>query len=435
MLYRILKLIVGLGIRLYYRETKVKNAHFLKHDGPMIIIANHPNTLMDAWLVGNVCQQPIYYMAKGTFFSSPLKRRILQSLNMIPINRKVDGKIKGISNEDSFAACYKILEEGKTLVIFPEGNSFPERQLRELKSGTARIALEAENRNNGKLNLKVVPMGLFYSEAEKFRSSVLVSVEHGLFVTDYLEAYRENTSLAAKKLTEKFRIHLERVLVTTESPEQEKLLEDTLHILWGIERERDVEHEVSFMKRIKDRMEEIQLVQPYLFEEIQQLVTTIQWQSKKLEIHADFIHRRFRSRLYQMQLTLSILFLFLGLPLFLFGIIHNLLQYKLTDFLVQRMTKYVEYYAALGVLIGFVLYPLIYTLFLLGFNHLFEPALWLKIVYFISMPVSGILAHTFARYLRRTGSKWKYIFLIMNQKDALKELQAVQLKLKKLIFD
>ena len=309
MLYRILKLIVGLGIRLYYRETKVKNAHFLKHDGPMIIIANHPNTLMDAWLVGNVCQQPIYYMAKGTFFSSPLKRRILQSLNMIPINRKVDGKIKGISNEDSFAACYKILEEGKTLVIFPEGNSFPERQLRELKSGTARIALEAENRNNGKLNLKVVPMGLFYSEAEKFRSSVLVSVEHGLFVTDYLEAYRENTSLAAKKLTEKFRIHLERVLVTTESPEQEKLLEDTLHILWGIERERDVEHEVSFMKRIKDRMEEIQLVQPYLFEEIQQLVTTIQWQSKKLEIHADFIHRRFRSRLYQMQLTLSILFL------------------------------------------------------------------------------------------------------------------------------
>jgi hypothetical protein len=189
------------------------------------------------------------------------------------------------------------------------------------------------------------------------------------------------------------------------------------------------------MKRIKDRMEEIQLVQPYLFEEIQQLVTTIQWQSKKLEIHADFIHRRFRSRLYQMQLTLSILFLFLGLPLFLFGIIHNLLQYKLTDFLVQRMTKYVEYYAALGVLIGFVLYPLVYTLFLLGFNHLFEPALWLKIVYFISMPVSGILAHTFARYLRRTGSKWKYIFLIMNQKDALKELQAVQLKLKKLIFD
>jgi 1-acyl-sn-glycerol-3-phosphate acyltransferase len=435
MLYRILKLIVGLGIRLYYRETKVKNAHFLKHDGPMIIIANHPNTLMDAWLVGNVCQQPIYYMAKGTFFSSPLKRRILQSLNMIPINRKVDGKIKGISNEDSFAACYKILEEGKTLVIFPEGSSFPERQLRELKSGTARIALEAENRNNGKLNLKVVPMGLFYSEAEKFRSSVLVSVEQGLFVTDYLDAYRENASLAAKKLTEKFRIHLERVLVTTESPEQEKLLEDTFHILWGIERERDVEHEVSFMKRIKDRMEEIQLVQPYLFEEIQQLVTTIQWQSKKLEIHADFIHRRFRSRLYQMQLTLSILFLFLGLPIFIFGLAHNFIQYKFTDFLVQRMTKYVEYYAALGVLIGFVLYPFVYTLFLLGFNHLFEPVLWLKIVYFISMPVSGILAHTFARYLRRTGSKWKYIFLIMNQKDALKELQAVQLQLKKLIFD
>jgi hypothetical protein len=36
-----------------------------------------------------------------------------------------------------------------------------ERQLRELKSGTARIALEVEQRNAGKLNLKVVPIGIF----------------------------------------------------------------------------------------------------------------------------------------------------------------------------------------------------------------------------------------------------------------------------------
>ncbi|MEY3425897.1 MAG: hypothetical protein RL679_1255, partial [Bacteroidota bacterium] len=91
MLYRILKVIVGIGIRLYYKEIKVKNGKFLDHDGPMIIIANHPNTLMDAWIIGNVCPQPIYFMAKGTFFNSPLKRKLLKSLNMIPINRQIDG--------------------------------------------------------------------------------------------------------------------------------------------------------------------------------------------------------------------------------------------------------------------------------------------------------------------------------------------------------
>jgi len=208
MIYRILRLIVGLGIKIYYKEVTVKNTRALEHDGPMIIIANHPNTLMDAWMIGYACSKPIYFMAKSTFFNSPLKRKILKSLNMIPINRQVDGKIKGINNTDSFEACYQLLEEGKTLVVFPEGTSIPERKLRELKSGTARIALEAEARNNGNLNLKIVPIGLFYSQAEKFRSSVLISIENGLFATDFLTEYSQNASLAAKKLTKVFRLHL-----------------------------------------------------------------------------------------------------------------------------------------------------------------------------------------------------------------------------------
>ncbi|MFN5032398.1 MAG: 1-acyl-sn-glycerol-3-phosphate acyltransferase, partial [Flavobacteriia bacterium] len=160
-MYRLLKLIVGLSIRLYYKKVKINNLPFLDVEGPVIIIANHPNTLMDAWIIGHVCKQPIHYMAKSTFFSSHFKKRLLTSLNMIPINRRTDGNVEGISNTDSFEACYKILEEGKTLVIFPEGNSFPERKLRELKSGTARIALEAERRNGGKLNLKIIPVGIY----------------------------------------------------------------------------------------------------------------------------------------------------------------------------------------------------------------------------------------------------------------------------------
>ena len=44
---------------------------------------------------------------------------------MIPINRKIDGEVAGVKNNDSFEACYKLLEEGKTLVIFPEGNFTP----------------------------------------------------------------------------------------------------------------------------------------------------------------------------------------------------------------------------------------------------------------------------------------------------------------------
>jgi 1-acyl-sn-glycerol-3-phosphate acyltransferase len=434
MLYRFLRMIVGTGIRLYYKRIKVKNAQFLEHEGPMIIIANHPNTLMDAWMVGYVCKQPIYYMAKGTFFNSPLKKWVLTGLNMIPINRQVDGKVEGVSNADSFEACYKILEEGKTLVIFPEGNSFPERQLRQLKSGTARIALESEKRNNGQLNLKVVPLGIFYSQAEKFRSSVLITIGPGVNVTDHLELFRENSSLAARKLTDKFRLILERVLVTTENSDQEVMIEELFHFLHKKEDVMNVEKGAAFMQAIKDRIEEIQLVQPYMITEIQQLLQATRWKSEKLKIQADFINRRFRSRLYLMQVSLSILFLLIGLPLFVYGLIHNYLQYKLTDLLIPRLTKYVEYYAALGVIVGLVLYPAAYTGFVALADHFFDLSFWQIVLYFISMPVSGIYAHTFAKYLRRTGHKWKYIFLIFNEKEELRDLQSKRKQLETILF-
>ena len=110
MIYQFLKFTVGIGIRFYYKEIKILNSKALSHDGPLIIIANHPNTLMDAMMIGFVSKRPIYFMAKATLFNSKFKLWLLQSLNMIPINRQGEKSIKGISNQGSFDACYKILE-------------------------------------------------------------------------------------------------------------------------------------------------------------------------------------------------------------------------------------------------------------------------------------------------------------------------------------
>ena len=153
------------------------------------------------WLIALACKKPIHYLAKGTFFNTKLKRRILGSLGMIPINRQIDGNTSGVSNTSSFEACYKVLESGKILVIFPEGNSIMERQLRELKSGTARIALEVLKRNEGNIDLKVVPLGLYYSQAHRFRSSVFVKIGEGISVHHHLDHYLINPTQAARELT------------------------------------------------------------------------------------------------------------------------------------------------------------------------------------------------------------------------------------------
>lgn len=439
MLYRILKILIGLAIKLYYKEIRIKNRSVIDEGGPMIIIANHPNTLMDAWMVGHICRQPIYYMAKATFFSSPFKRWFLGGLGMIPINRSGDGKTKGVSNEDSFEACYKILEQGKTLVIFPEGNSYGDRHLRQLKSGTARIALEALKRNQGELNVKVVPMGLVYMKAEKFRSSVLINIGPSIDPKNYLEAYMNDSLKAARGLTEEFRVAMERLLVSSQSKEQELLGDQIVEILHSSYMKSDkklkgVEEDVHLLKTVHEELNSIYISQPWKVEEIEHLVFRIKWKVDQLAIRADFFDRRYRPYMFVRQLILSVALLIVGLPVFIYGLIHNYLQYKLIDISILKLVKDIEYYAPIAVLMSLLLYPLVYMGFVIGVNLIIDLKPWQSWLYFTSMPLSGMLAYYFALYLKQVSFKWRFVLLMKKDKDKLKELKEDREKLREMLF-
>lgn len=439
MLAQFLKFIIRIGIRLYYAEVRVNNKHHLNPENqPLIIIANHPNTLIDAWVIGMLCKQPIYFMAKATFFDSKFKKKLLSALNMIPINRKSEAKTKGVSNQDSLNACYQILGEGKTLVVFPEGTSYKERVLRELKTGTARIALETEKLHEGKLNLQVVAVGINYSQSEKFRSNILIDIDKPQDIKEYYELYLKDKKEAVVQLTNDFRQRLERVLVTTETKEEEQLIEDVYNILntkYIPSDDKGVQREVKELKEIKNHLDEKKLLQPWRIEEIRQKVKAIDWKLEKMKIRADFLDRKFRSLLFFRQLLTSILFVVFALPFAFFGLVHNYGQYVFTDWLVPKISKDIEYYAPLAILIGFVIYPLTYFAFLCLAYYYFDFH-WLGLlIYFVSMPLTGIFAYWFFKYLKHISYKWRYMWLMIDQKEIIKEIQAERQALKVLIFE
>jgi 1-acyl-sn-glycerol-3-phosphate acyltransferase len=437
MLYRILKFFIGIGIRLFYSEVKIKNYKNLPQKGPLIIIVNHPNTLMDAWVIGMICKQPIYYMAKATLFKTKFRLRILKSLNMVPINRQGEGIIDGVDNVDSLEACYHILEAGKSLMIFPEGTSYQERVLRKLKTGTARIALESEQRNKGKLGLKVVAVGLNYSQPEKFRSKIFIDIDTPRGVTEFLEEYQKDSIVAAKKLTTQFRTRMEKVLLTTETKEEDQLIEDIAKVLkskYTQKSEKGVSNEVKSLKEIKDKIDELKLFQPWLITEIHTKVRAINWKLEKLKIKTDFLDKKFRSSLVIRQFLSSVLFVLLGLPLFVFGFIHNFFQYKITDYIIPKLSTDIEYYAPFAVFLGLFFYPVIYSLFLLMGYFVFDFNWWMLVIYLLIMPLSGFFAYWFVRYMQHISYKWQYIFLMADRKSLLKDLQHEKNELRKMIL-
>lgn len=441
MLYRILKYVIGTGIQLYYKEIRVNNRAGLSNNKkPLIVIANHPNTLMDAWVIAMICKQPIYILAKATLFDSKFKLKLLRSLNVIPINRKWEGITKGVDNKDSLSECYEILSKGKTLVIFPEGTSYKERKLRDFKTGTARIALETEKLYGGELDLKVVAAGINYSQPEKFRSDILVDVEEPKGVKDLLELYEKDSEKAVHYLTDQFRDRLEKVLVTTETKEEGDLLDDIYKVLNtkylpARDKDKGVQGEVNELKDIKNKLEEFKLIQPWRIDEIRKSIKSINWKLEKMKIKADFLDRKFRSSLFFRQTLISLLFILVALPLAILGLVHNYLQYFFTDWLVPKISKDIEYYAPLAILVGIVVFPITYTGFVLVAQYAFSLS-WLGIIgYLFMMPLTGMFTYWFFKYLKDIRYKWRYMFLMVDRKDTLYELQKEKKRIKELLFE
>ena len=128
--------------------------------GPVLVIANHPNSLMDALVILKVAGRRVRPLAKAPLFDQALIGHVLKGLHALPVYRQQDYPGETERNEDTFRAAIEALGLGEAVLIFPEGVSHSEPRLAPLKTGAARIALRAEQAADWKLGLKVVPVGL-----------------------------------------------------------------------------------------------------------------------------------------------------------------------------------------------------------------------------------------------------------------------------------
>lgn len=437
MLYHFLKLIIGSGVKLFYKEINVNNISNLNKKGAKIIIANHPQTLMDGWILAQLSKDRVYAVAKGTFFDNKLKNWFLRSLGLIPINRATESKTKGVNNVNSFESCYKILEAGKTLVIFPEGNSHAEKVLRELKTGTARIALETEKRNDGKLDLSIIPVGLIYLQGEKFRSSIQVNVGERIEVLPYLEDYINGNGSPHKKLTEDFRVSLENLLIGSNMSEYEDTVDGIAALLESkyIETEEEgVIKDVNLAKDTYARINEIIVSEPTKMDEIVSLYQQITLQLQQLEIKAEFLDRNYRPWMFIRQIILSSLFIILSLPFYFIGLLCNLIPYKLVDWITLKLNESIEYYAPVAILISLILYPLYYWGVIVLIDQINTITFWPRLILFFSFPVFGLMAYYIHHYIKHVSLKTHFMYMMSSEKDKMKTIRREREELRTIIF-
>jgi glycerol-3-phosphate O-acyltransferase/dihydroxyacetone phosphate acyltransferase len=196
-------------IRLYYREIAVSGAP--PADGPVILVANHPNGLLDPLVLCIGVGRPVAFLAKSTLFSNPIARQILGAFSAIPVYRAKEADTA--KNDATFIRARNLLGAKGWLALFPEGISHDEPELQPLKTGAARIALQS--RAPG---LRVVPVGMLYEDKEVFRTRVALTFGTPIEVTP-LPADVEPSPEAVRALTARISDGLSAVMLEADNRE------------------------------------------------------------------------------------------------------------------------------------------------------------------------------------------------------------------------
>ncbi|HYO46294.1 MAG TPA: 1-acyl-sn-glycerol-3-phosphate acyltransferase [Gemmatimonadota bacterium] len=194
-------------------------------EGPVLIVANHPNVFVDAFVVFRIAERPARPLVMAAHFENPFFGPFLAALGALPVHRRQDDPSLMQRNEDTFQAAVAALQAGEAVQIYPEGRSHSEPALAPLRTGAARIALRAEAESDWRLGLAIVPIGLTYTRKTLFRGRALAVVGKPFGIGGYESVWLQDPFEAARRLTDEIADGLEDATLDLAEAEDPDLIE------------------------------------------------------------------------------------------------------------------------------------------------------------------------------------------------------------------
>lgn len=213
------------SLRLHYQRIDISALQNLPLTGPNIIAATHPNSFLDAIVCAAFCHRKLYFLARSDVFKFAITDYLLKGLNLIPIYRASEGKDQLGKNAETFEQCHAILEKGGAILIFAEGISIADKQLRPLKKGIARIAFGVEEKNGFHLDVNILPLGINYEKIKSYHNQLWLRYGHKTNLKALQSKYLENKNAAFLKLNRSLFHQIEELSIISE---QEDILDLTL---------------------------------------------------------------------------------------------------------------------------------------------------------------------------------------------------------------
>lgn len=137
--------------------------------GPFLLAGNHASHL-DPPAIGSNVPRQISFFARKTLWKGGVLSWWMDQAGCIPVDRD------GGSDVSAIKRVLRTLQEGKALILFPEGTRSPDGNFQAPKSGVGMIACRAK--------VPVVPVRIFdsnhaWGRGKRFTPGVPVSITYG----------------------------------------------------------------------------------------------------------------------------------------------------------------------------------------------------------------------------------------------------------------
>lgn len=370
-------------------------------EGPVLIVTNHPNMLLDPLLALKAAGRRVRVLAKAPLFEIPFFGHVLRSVDSLPLYRVQDDPELLGRNKLAFQEATETLRAAGTLLTFPEGGSRTAPGLAPLKTGAARMTLAAEESADWRLGVRIVPLGLTYHRKHRFRSRVVAGTGEPIVVAEWRRAYETDRPAAVRSLTAAIAASLERQMLVL-ADESDRRLVETADVLYararGLARPREREPlgaRLPRLQRFAGLFAWLRVADPERYERLAGALDGYRRRLERLGSGEADVPDRYELGSVARYVLRQGFALGLGLPLAALGTIAWYLPFFVTGVVGRLLKPAIETVATVKLLAGIVAYPAAY----LG---------WIAVAAWAAGPLAAVLTALVLPPLGFVALAWRH---------------------------
>jgi hypothetical protein len=286
------------------------------------------------------------------------------------------------------------------------------------------------------LGVKIISCGLNYSDQHRFQSDLLINIDEGINVVDFKEKYSKDSFKTAHELTDEIRHRLEKQIVAIEDKEVDKLIKN-IEVIYKSQLLKDLgysakikEHDFLVTKAISEHVHYFFEKEPERVNKMKIDIDTYFTDLERLELNDRMLKKFPKRGSIILNSMLSILYLIIGFPFFLFGFINNYLPFKIPGIAGRKIAKSADFYGAIILVSGIFTFLIFYSLQLWLMQHYLHNV-WITLSYLIVLPLTGFFAFFYWKRFSNLRGRWMIFSLFYKRTSLITSL----LNMRKKIID